>query len=131
MRVLIIDDDADLRLIIRASLRHRGFEVEEAASGGQGIQSARAARPDVILLDVMMPEMDGPTTLQALQADPATVGIPVVFLTAKAMRAEIDRLRALGAVGVLVKPFDPLSLGSELEAVLRDALGDGREGRGA
>ena len=125
MRVLIIDDDADLRLIIRASLRHRGFEVEEAASGGQGIQSARAARPDVILLDVMMPEMDGPTTLQALQADPATVGIPVVFLTAKAMRAEIDRLRALGAVGVLIKPFDPLSLGSELEAVLRDALGDG------
>ena len=125
MRVLIIDDDADLRLIIRASLRHCGFEVAEAASGAQGIQSARAARPDVILLDVMMPEMDGPATLQALQADPATVEIPVVFLTAKAMRAEIDRLRALGAVGVLIKPFDPLSLGSELEAVLRDALGDG------
>jgi len=131
MRVLIIDDDADLRLIIRASLRHCGFEVAEAASGAQGIQSARAARPDVILLDVMMPEMDGPATLQALQADPATVEIPVVFLTAKAMRAEIDRLRALGAVGVLVKPFDPLSLGSELEAGLRDALADGREGRGA
>jgi len=131
MRVLIIDDDADLRLIIRASLRHRGFEVAEAASGGEGIQSARAVRPDVILLDVMMPEMDGPATLRALQADPATVEIPVVFLTAKAMRAEIDRLRALGAAGVLIKPFDPLSLGSELEEVLRDALGDGREGRGA
>ena len=120
MRALIIDDDPDLRLIIRVSLQHRGFEVQEAASGSAGLNAARAARPDVILLDVMMPEMDGPTTLRALQAEPATAGIPVVFLTAKAMRAETDRLRALGAAGVLVKPFDPLSLGSQLEAVLRE-----------
>ena len=119
MKVLIIDDDPDIRLIVRVSLSRRGFVVAEASSGPDGLRSARDDRPDVIVLDVMMPEMDGPATLEALLADPAIAGVPVVFLTAKAMRSEIDRLRALGAAGVLLKPFDPLSLAGELEAVLR------------
>jgi DNA-binding response OmpR family regulator len=119
MKVLIIDDDPDIRLIVRVSLSRHGFTVAEAVSGPDGLRAARDDRPDVIVLDVMMPEMDGPATLRALLADPAVAGIPVVFLTAKAMRSEVDRLRALGAAGVLLKPFDPLSLAAELEAVLR------------
>ena len=119
MKVLIIDDDPDIRLIVRVSLSRRGVVVAEASGGPDGLRSARDDRPDVIVLDVMMPEMDGPATLEALLADPAIAGVPVVFLTAKAMRSEIDRLRALGAAGVLLKPFDPLSLAGELEAVLR------------
>ena len=119
MKVLIIDDDPDIRLIVRVSLSRRGFAVAEASNGPDGLRSARDDRPDVIVLDVMMPEMDGPATLRALLADPAVAGIPVVFLTAKAMRSEVDRLRALGATGVLLKPFDPLSLAAELEAALK------------
>jgi CheY-like chemotaxis protein len=119
MKVLIIDDDPDIRLIVRVSLSRHGFTVAEAASGPDGLRAARDDRPDVIVLDVMMPEMDGPATLRALLADPAVAGIPVVFLTAKAMRSEVDRLRALGAAGVLLKPFDPLSLAAELEAALK------------
>lgn len=118
MKVLVIDDEADIRLIVRVSLRQRGHGVSEASSGRDGLRTARAERPDVILLDVMMPEMDGPATLEAIRADPETSRIPVVFLTAKAMRSEIERLRALGAAGVLVKPFDPLTLGGQLEVVL-------------
>jgi len=119
MKVLIIDDDPDIRLIVRVSLSRRGFAVAEASNGPDGLRSARDDRPDVIVLDVMMPEMDGPATLSALLADPAVAGVPVVFLTAKAMRSEIDRLRALGAAGVLLKPFDPMSLAAEIEAVLK------------
>jgi CheY-like chemotaxis protein len=120
MKVLIIDDDPDIRLIVRVSLSRHGFSVAEATSGPAGLRAARDDRPDVIVLDVMMPEMDGPDTLRAILEDPALAGVPVVFLTAKAMRSEIERLRALGAAGVLLKPFDPLSLAAELEAVLRD-----------
>ncbi len=119
MKVLIIDDDPDIRLIVRVSLSRRGIAVTEAASGPDGLRAARDDRPDAIVLDVMMPEMDGPATLRALLADPSIAGVPVVFLTAKAMRSEIERLRALGAAGVLLKPFDPLSLAAEIEAVLK------------
>jgi two-component system, OmpR family, response regulator len=119
MKVLIIDDDDDLRLIARLSLaRVGGMTVAEAASGAAGLESARVDRPDVILLDVMMPGMDGAATLAALRQDPATAAIPVVFLTAKAMRGEVERLRALGAAGVLTKPFDPRTLADDLRAVI-------------
>jgi CheY-like chemotaxis protein len=120
MRVLVVDDEADIRRITRLCLtRFGGMEVLEAPSGPEALQLARDARPDAILLDVMMPGMDGPTTLQALRAAPETAAIPVVFLTAKAMESEIARLRTLGAVGVLTKPFDP----EKLPADFRLALG--------
>jgi two-component system, OmpR family, response regulator len=119
MKVLIVDDEPDIRRIATLSLvRVGGMEVIEAASGDEGLQRARDEKPDAILLDVMMPGRDGPGTLQALRADALTAGIPVVFLTAKAMASEVDRLRALGAVGVLTKPFDPLKLSSDLRAAL-------------
>jgi CheY-like chemotaxis protein len=124
MKVLIIDDDADIRSIVRLSLSHLGgMEVVEAASGAEGVRKAQDEKPDVILLDMMMPAMDGSATLAALRAQPATAATPVIFLTAKAMRAEIDRLRALGAAGVLIKPFDPRTLPGEVRALLESQLG--------
>jgi CheY-like chemotaxis protein len=123
MKVLIIDDEADIRSIVRLSLsRLGGMEVVEAASGAEGVRKAQDEKPDVILLDMMMPAMDGSATLAALRAQPATAATPVIFLTAKAMRAEIDRLRALGAAGVLIKPFDPRTLPGEVRALLESQL---------
>ena len=120
MKVLIIDDDADIRSIASMSLsRVGGMDVIEAASGGEGVRKAREGGPDVILLDMMMPGMDGLETLAALLSQPATAGTPVIFLTAKAARGEIERLTDLGAAGVLIKPFDPRTLPAEVKALIK------------
>ena len=101
----------------RASLeRLAGWQVYPASSGAEGIALARAEQPDAIVLDVMMPGMDGPDTLAELRSDPATASIPVVFLTAKVQAAERRRLEELGAAGVVAKPFDPMTLATELAA---------------
>ena len=119
MKVLIIDDENDIRRIARLGLERVGkMEVIDAGSGADGIEKARADKPDVVLLDVMMPVQDGPATLQALKADPATASIPVIFLTAKALASEVQRLRSLGATGVLTKPFDAMTLAAEVRALL-------------
>ncbi len=119
MKVLIIDDEPDIRRIARLGLaRVGGMEVVDAANGAEGIARAKAERPDAVLLDVMMPGLDGPSTLARLREDPETASIPVVFLTAKAIAAEVDRLKSLGAAGVLTKPFDPMTLARELRATL-------------
>ena len=119
MKVLIIDDEDDIRRIACLSLSRVGkMEVVDASGGLEGVRKAASERPDAILLDVMMPGLDGPATLSALRSNPATAEIPVVFLTAKAMASEIERLLGLGARGVLTKPFDPMSLPQELKACL-------------
>ena len=123
MKVLIIDDDADIRFIAGLSLsRLGGMEVVEAASGAEGVRKAQDEKPDVILLDMMMPVMDGSATLAALRSQPATAATPVIFLTAKAMRVEVERLRALGAAGVLIKPFDPRTLPGDVRALVESQL---------
>jgi CheY-like chemotaxis protein len=115
--VLLVDDEDDIRLVARASLeRLAGWTVSAASSGAEGVLLARDELPDAIVLDVMMPGMDGPATLAELRADPATAGIPVVFLTAKVQSAERRRLEELGAAGVVAKPFDPMTLASELSS---------------
>lgn len=120
--MLIIDDEADIRRVARLSLaRIGGMDVSDAANGLEGIERAAAEEPDAILLDVMMPGLDGPATLHALRADPRTAAIPVVFLTAKAMPDEVARLLAMGVRGVLNKPFDPMTLPAELRAALGPA----------
>jgi CheY-like chemotaxis protein len=122
MKILIIDDDPDIRAIARLSLsRLGGMDVIEAASGGEGVQRAREEAPDVILLDMMMPTMDGLDTLAALRAEPATALTPVIFLTARAGE-EAERLRALGAAGVLIKPFDPRTLSQSVRALVERPL---------
>ncbi len=118
-RVLVVDDEPDIRSVAGLALdRVGGMDVMVAASGAEALQLAMASPPDAIVLDVMMPGMDGPATLEALRAEPATAEVPVVFLTAKAQAAELERLLALGADGVLAKPFDPMTLAAELVAVL-------------
>jgi len=123
MKVLIIDDDADIRTIARLSLsRVGGMDVIEAASGVEGVRKAREEKPDVVLLDMMMPTMDGSETLATLRAQPETAMTPVIFLTAKAVGAEVERMRALGAAGVLIKPFDPRTLSEDVRALIKRPL---------
>jgi CheY-like chemotaxis protein len=118
-RVLIVDDEADIREVAALSLEMTaGWEVRTASSGAEALAVAAADAPDAILLDVMMPDMDGPTTFERLQANPATAPIPVVLLTAKVQAADQRRLHELGVAGVLSKPFDPMGLAGQLAEVL-------------
>lgn len=119
MKVLIIDDEDDIRSVAALSLGILGgVEVVEADTGKDGISKAASEQPDVILLDMMMPGMDGPTTLLALRDHPDTNKIPVIFLTARAMTNEVERLKQMGAKGILTKPFDPTALASQVRAIL-------------
>ena len=118
-RILIIDDEADIREVAQLSLEiSSGWEVLTAASGSEGLATAEAQQPDAILLDVMMPDMDGPTTFQKLQKTPNTKDIPVIFLTAKVQAAEQLRYAQLGVTAVLTKPFDPVMLGNQIAEAL-------------
>ena len=119
-RVLVIDDEPDILAVVRITLCARaGFEVEVCQSGAEAPGVARRFAPDLILLDVMMPGIDGPTTLQALRDDPQTAATPVVFMTAKAMPHETARYLDLGAAAVIAKPFDQRTLADELEQIVR------------
>jgi CheY-like chemotaxis protein len=119
MKVLLVDDEADIRRIASLSLSGvGGMEVAQADGGSEGIRKAREGRPDVILLDLLMPGLDGMATFRAPRDDPETSEIPVVFLTAMAMSSEVERLKTLGARGVLIKPFDPMALPRLLRELL-------------
>jgi CheY-like chemotaxis protein len=119
LKVLIIDDDPDVRRIANLSLRHFGhMEVVEAGNAADGLQRAIEEKPDVILLDIMMPRVDGLATVRALRDDPATAAVPVVFLTAKSTDESEDLLQRTGARGLLAKPFDPTTLAAQLRAIL-------------
>ena len=117
--ILLVDDEDDIREVAGLTLEAvGGWQVSSASDGSEGIAKARAERPDVILLDVMMPGIDGPTTFGRLQADPVTCDIPVIFLTAKAQGPDLRHFEQLGVAGVLTKPFDPMSLPGQVAAVL-------------
>jgi CheY-like chemotaxis protein len=118
-RILIVDDEDDIREVVQVSLEIvAGWQVLTASSGAAGLKMASLAQPDAILLDVMMPDMDGPTTFQKLQADPAIRHIPVVLLTAKLQSTDRKRFAELGVAGVLAKPFDPLKLAGQVRNAL-------------
>ena len=117
--ILIVDDDDDIREVGQLALElGSDWTVVTASSGAIGLEQAKSVHPDAILLDVMMPGMDGPTTLQHLRADPSTCDIPVVFLTAKVRSSDRDTLAALGVAAVLAKPFDPVALPGQLAQAL-------------
>jgi CheY-like chemotaxis protein len=119
MRVLVVDDEEDVRYVARLSLdRVGGMDVVEASSGEEGIARAKKDQPDVILLDMMMPGMDGAATFLELRACADTAEIPIVFITAKSLTTEALHLTSLGARGVITKPFDPRRLANELTAIL-------------
>ncbi|HEX8671921.1 MAG TPA: response regulator [Longimicrobium sp.] len=118
-RVLVIDDEDDIREVAQLALEAvAGWEVFGASSGAEGLRLAAEHVPDAILLDVMMPEMDGPSTFRALRAQPATAEIPVILLTAKVQATDRTRFQDLGVNGVLTKPFDPMELARQIEEVL-------------
>lgn len=124
-RILYVEDDHDVRDIGGIVLEMAGFEVRACGSGKDAVAVARsgAFAPDLVLLDVMMPDLDGPATLAQLRTIPAVASTPVVFLTAKAQPREVAALRALGAVDVLAKPFDPATLGDALRRIFAAATG--------
>ena len=118
-RALIIDDEDDLREVARICLELVGdWEVSTCGSGAEGLLLAINQQPDAILLDVMMPEMDGLATFEALQAEEATRNIPVILLTGKEQPSEHAPFDRLGVRGVITKPFDPLTLSSDVSKVL-------------
>ncbi|MEX0983874.1 MAG: response regulator [Actinomycetota bacterium] len=117
-RVLVIDDEPDVRWLLRLSLERVGHEVLLAEDGLRGVAMAQRQRPDAIVLDLMMPVMDGYGVLDALAKDPRTSHVPVMVLTAKAIPDESEKVAEAGARRFLTKPFDPDNLAAELEALL-------------
>lgn len=117
-RILHVEDEPDIQAVARLALEVvGGFSVRQCSSGQEALQAVGAFRPELILLDVMMPGMDGPSTLQALRAMPEAAGIPVVFMTAKVQPQEVAEFKALGALDVIAKPFDPMTLSDQVRQV--------------
>ena len=117
-RVLVIDDEHAIRMLCRVNLSASGIEVLEAEDGETGLELARRERPDLVLLDVMMPGLDGWSVARELAANDDTRDIPVVFLTARAEPADLRRGEQLGGAGYVVKPFDPVGIGTLVESLL-------------
>ena len=113
--ILYVDDEPDIREIVALSLGLvDDLAIHTCGSGAQALAGLPSIQPDLVLMDVMMPAMDGLATLGKMRADPVTARIPVVFVTAKAMPQQIAHLRKLGAAGVIAKPFDPMQLGQQV-----------------
>ncbi len=117
--MLLVDDERSIRTICRVNLEGDGLAVAEADDGAEALEQVRRERPALVLLDVMMPDVDGWSVAEQLAADEGTRDIPVVFLSARAAREDRLRAQELGAVGYVVKPFDPL----QLSGIVRDVLG--------
>jgi CheY-like chemotaxis protein/HPt (histidine-containing phosphotransfer) domain-containing protein len=132
IRILHVDDEPDIREVVEISLGlDPGFTTRSCGSGEQALVAAIDWQPDLILCDVMMPVMDGPATLMRLRANALTANIPVVFMTARAQTRELDRFRSLGALGVIPKPFDPMTLAASVRSYVQpahDPLDDLRAG---
>jgi two-component system OmpR family response regulator len=117
--IMLVDDEPDIRTIAELSLATvGGWKVVPVASGEEALDRFAAERPDLVLLDVMMPNMDGPAVLQQLKERDDASDVPVIFMTAKAQRREIDQYLAIGARGVINKPFDPMKLPDEIRRIV-------------
>lgn len=121
--VLVVDDQEDERTIQRAMLSHLGYRVREAEDGRAGLRSARDDPPDLVLLDIAMPGLDGFSVCRELRADPRTADIPVLLFTASVVGDLEERARAAGAVGILVKPVDPHRVADEIRRIIGPPCG--------
>ena len=120
--VLYVEDDPDIQMVAQMALEVvGGLSLRACSSGREAIEAATACQPDLILLDVMMPDMDGPTTLAALRQLPAMAATPVIFMTAKVQAAEVAHYKTLGAIGVIAKPFDPMQLAQQVRQLWQQA----------
>jgi two-component system OmpR family response regulator len=123
-RILYVEDEASIRTIAITVLEAvGGFSVVACASGKQALEAAPAANADLILLDVMMPEMDGPATLAGLRRIAQTAQTPVIFMTAKVQASEIAHYKSLGAIDVIAKPFDPMTLSAQISEIWQRSSG--------
>ena len=121
--VLCVDDEDDIREIVQLCLElDDGFVVDACANGAEAVAFLQKARPDLVLLDVMMPGMDGPATLAALRKTAQGSSVPVIFMTARIREQEIAHYLELGAAGVVPKPFDPTSLAGDVRRLWRESL---------
>lgn len=118
LRVLYAEDEVDIRAVAEFALEDEGFELTQCTNGQEAIDKAQGKHFDLILLDVMMPGLDGPTTLGRLRALPQLADIPAIFMTAKVQAAEVEQYKAMGAVGVIPKPFDAMTLADDIRRML-------------
>lgn len=117
-RILYVEDEPDIQAVARIALEAvGGFQLLVCSSGQEAVAAASAFAPDLILLDVMMPDMDGPSTLVALRTLPEFKATPIVFMTAKVQTSEVARYRQIGAVDVIAKPFDPMTLSDTVRSI--------------
>ena len=117
-KILLVEDDPDIRTVAQLSLETLGgFELRIAPSGQEALDMAPAFAPDLFILDVMMPGLDGPGTLAGLRRIPTLAGTPVIFMTAKVQPQEVAHLKSLGALEIISKPFDPMSLPDQVREV--------------
>ena len=120
-KILIIEDEPEIRMILRVCLSYAGrFEPVAACDGIEGVEIAQLVRPDLILLDAVMPRMDGYATCRLIKNDPELKNTPVVFLTAKTDQREVDRAIRAGACGCIPKPFDPLTLADQIDRLCEE-----------
>lgn len=117
-RILYVEDEPDIQTIARIALETvGGFTVEICSSGPEALEKVDGFAPDLILLDVMMPDMDGPTTMHALRSQTSASETPIIFITAKVQTQEVESYKALGAIDVIAKPFDPMTLSSKIQDI--------------
>ena len=117
-RVMYVEDEPDIQMVARLALESLGgFEVEICSSGNEALQRAPGFKPQLFLMDVMMPGMDGPSTLRQLRGLPQFADTPVVFMTAKVQPGEVANYKELGALDVIAKPFDPMTLAGQVQAI--------------
>jgi CheY-like chemotaxis protein len=128
-RILLVEDDPDIQELAVMSLETvGGFDVTACDDGGAAVDAARRSSPDLIVLDWMMPGMNGGETLAALRRDPVTRAVPIIFMTAKVRPEDVERMRSLGALDVIRKPFDPMDLPQIIRRVWRDWRANGSLG---
>ena len=117
-RILYVEDETDIQMVAEIALNEvGGFTVKTCSSGEEALREAEAFAPDLLLLDVMMPGMDGPSTLAALRRLPSLAETPAIFMTAKVQPSEVDHLKSIGALAVIAKPFDPMALAEQVRSV--------------
>lgn len=117
-KIVVADDDVDVRMLVALKLRHSGYDVVDVGDGAAALEACREERPDLVVLDLMMPVMSGLEACRAIKAEPGLADVPVVLLTARAQNTDVDAGLAVGADAYVTKPFSPKELAARVESLL-------------